>query len=90
MGEFSLEGDCDFLQKGDPGLGPTESDLTFFVVDDWYNAKDRFHRVEAEPQAIQHGLIRDVMEWLRMRDGWEIYFAVVKGGLLVSANAAEI
>jgi len=89
MGEFLLEGDCDFLQKGEAGLGPTESDPTFFVVDDWYNEKDRFHRVEAEPQAIRPGLLRDVMAFLRLREGWEVYFAVVKGGLLVSADAVQ-
>jgi hypothetical protein len=78
-----------FCRKARLAWGPIESDPTFFVVDDWYNEKDRFHRVEAEPQAIRPRLLRDVMGFLRLREGWEVYFAVVKGDLLVSGDSVE-
>ena len=89
IGEFSLEKDCEPLELGDPALGATASDPMFFVVDDWYNERDRFHRVEAEPHAIQRGLIGAVMAMLKENGGWEVYFALTEGGLLVSEDKVE-
>jgi hypothetical protein len=86
MGEFSLQGDCDFLEDGDPRLGPVSHDPDYFVVDDQYNDRDRWHRVESDSSNLKPELLHNLISMLRQTNGWLVYFALGEGGLLVGAQ----
>jgi hypothetical protein len=85
MGEFSLEGDCHYLEMGDPALGPTSRKPDYFVVDGQYSAL-RHQIVETERRHIRPGLLLSLVNLLRNTNGWMLRIAVEKSGLVISAD----
>lgn len=87
IGEFSLEEECEPLMDGEPGLGSVDCrDPMFFIVSDQYNDTYRVHRVETELRAITLELLRAVTTMLEQHEGWQIYFAVGTGALVLSGG----
>lgn len=58
----------------------------FFVVDDMWDERSRWVRVEASPKLVNTALLLELVRLLKDFRDWCVYLALVQGGLTVFAN----
>jgi hypothetical protein len=85
MGEFSLEGDCHYLERGDPARGPTSRNPDYFVVDGQYSVL-RYQIIETKRQHIRPGLLVSLHNLMRNTNGWVLRLSVEKNGLVIGGD----
>jgi hypothetical protein len=83
MGEMPLLADWESSEAAWPS---ETSAPDFFVVDDMWNDRSRWNRVEASPWLVNTALLWDVVLMVQNFPDWCVYLALQEGGLTVFGN----